>query len=76
MLYSIDSSAYMNFTPYEDEFKIWRSRLTNEQYDRICRDLDSRVSGDEIHTSSWMPGSANVAISSAHDSWSPIGDSS
>jgi len=57
MLYSIDSSAYMNFTPYEDEFKIWRSRLTNEQYDRILRELDSRVSGDEIHTSSWMPGS-------------------
>ena len=46
----------MDFTPYEDEFKTWRSRITNAQYDQIFEELDSRVSGDEIHTSSWIPG--------------------
>ena len=57
MLYSIESGRYMDFTPYENEFKVWRSRLSAEQYDRICDELNSRIAGDEIHTSSWIPGS-------------------
>lgn len=57
MLYSIDKGRYMDFIPYEEEFRIWRRRLTDEQYHRIYEDLNQRIASNEIHTSSWMPGS-------------------
>ena len=56
MLYSIEKRRYMDFIPYEDEFTVWRSRLTDEQYERIFDELNSRIDGDEVHTSSWIPG--------------------
>ncbi len=35
MLYSFDSNQYITDIPHRREFDIWRSRLTDEQFDAI-----------------------------------------
>jgi len=57
MLYNIDKKQYMDFIPYEDDFNTWRRRITEDEYNRIFDELNTRIEGDEIHTSSWIPGS-------------------
>lgn len=57
MLYSIDKGQYIDFTPYENDFRIWKGRLAAKDYDKISIELNARIDGDEIHTSSWIPGS-------------------
>lgn len=44
-------------TPHRREFDRWKSRLSNLEYQAIVDDLNSRIGGTEIQTSSWMPGS-------------------
>ena len=56
MLYSIDTLQPITNIPHKQEFDIWRSRLSDEEYNNIVIDLNSRISEDEVHTSSWMPG--------------------
>ena len=57
MLYSIDSLKFIKDSPHQGFFDQCRSKLTNAEYDAIVHELDQRISGDEVHTSSWMPGS-------------------
>ena len=56
MLYSIESNQYIDHLPHEDDFNKWRSRLTDNEFQAIVDELNERISGDEIHTSSWIPG--------------------
>lgn len=56
MLYSIDSSKYIKDIPYLNEYKSWKGRLSDPEYQAIVKELNSRIEGNEIHTSSWMPG--------------------
>lgn len=56
MLYSIDQDCYIDHIPYENDYKRWRSRLTDAEYEAIAAELESRIEGGEIHTSSWIPG--------------------
>lgn len=55
MLYSIESGQITRI-PHEAEFRIWRSRLTDQQYEAIVEELNSRIQGKEVETSSWIPG--------------------
>lgn len=57
MLYSIDSNKFIQHIPRVAFFNQCRSKLTDTEYDAIVNELNQRISGDEIHTSSWMPGS-------------------
>ena len=57
MLYSLEKNKYIKDIPYKDEFEKWKSSLTNKQYDAIVNKLNNKIDGDEIHTSSWIPGS-------------------
>jgi hypothetical protein len=43
--------------PHKSQFDLWQSRLTANEVDEIFQELENRISGDEIHTSSWIPGS-------------------
>jgi len=56
MLYAIERSHYIYDIPYEVDFKRWRSRLSNAEYEAIVAELNQRIEGAEIHTSSWIPG--------------------
>ena len=57
MLYSVDTQSYITTIPHQGDFNVWRSHLSREDYDAIFAELASRIESDEIHTSSWIPGS-------------------
>jgi len=57
MIYSLDTQSYIHTIPHRREFNTWRSRLSNEEYNTIVNELNNRIEGGEIHTSSWIPGS-------------------
>jgi hypothetical protein len=56
MLYTIDRSHYIDDIPYEADYRRWRSRLSDAEYNSIITELNERIDEGEIHTSSWMPG--------------------
>ena len=56
MLFDIDKGQKIKSIPHRDEYKTWKNRLTTKEFWAIFDELDSRVSADEVHTSSWMPG--------------------
>jgi hypothetical protein len=56
MLIDIDSDKEITHMPHEKSFKIWRSRLSQHEFDAIVEKLNSLIAGNEVHTSSWMPG--------------------
>lgn len=55
MLVSLDRQRITTI-PHAREYRVWRSRLTDAEYDELIRVLTERISGDEIVTSSWIPG--------------------
>jgi hypothetical protein len=57
MLYQIDDGKFVDYIPYEPSFRVWRSRLADQEYDAIVNELNRRIDSDEVHTSSWIPGS-------------------
>ena len=56
MLFDIDGNE-IDQIPHRYEYEVWRSWLAQEDLQAISDELNQRVSGDEVHTSSWMPGS-------------------
>ena len=55
-LYSIDPFQRITYIPHRAEFDVWCSRLTEGQKKTIRTELREMIAGEEIHTSSWMPG--------------------
>jgi hypothetical protein len=56
MLYSIESRSHIRDIPHPQEFAIWRSRLSDEEYQAIVDELNDRITGEDIHSSTWIPG--------------------
>ena len=57
MLYSIESENYIDNIPHQKDYERWRERMADEDYKAVYEELSSRISGSEIQTSSWIPGS-------------------
>lgn len=58
MLFSVDDTQNpIQHIPHHREYRVWRSRLSETQFQRIVTKLNSMIDSDEVHTSSWMPGS-------------------
>ena len=57
MLYSIDSNSRITKIPHKADYDSWRVGISDQEYDAIYSELSSRISGAEIETSSWIPGS-------------------
>lgn len=38
------------------DFIRWRANLSDQDYGKITYELECRINGDNVHTSSWMPG--------------------
>ena len=57
MLYSVDTGSEITKIPHFRDYERWCSRLTDAEYNAIYDELMSRISGSEIETSSWIPGS-------------------
>jgi hypothetical protein len=56
MLLSPDTFEIVKDIPYKKEFTIWKNRLTSVEYETLVTVLAERVSGQQICTSSWLPG--------------------
>lgn len=56
MLYAIERNHYIDDIPYAADYHRWRSRLSDAEYGAIVSELNDKIDGGEIHTSSWMPG--------------------
>lgn len=56
MLFSIDQNDYIDDIPYEKDYRRWRAALTDAEYGAIVTELNGKIDGGEIHTSSWIPG--------------------
>ncbi len=57
MLYSIDSDSFIKKITHRAEYDQWRQRINDTDYQAIYDELNARISGSEIETSSWIPGS-------------------
>lgn len=56
MLYAVDSEEKIEYIPHPHEFELWRSRLSDAEYDAIVNEINSRIGGDEVKTAGWIPG--------------------
>jgi hypothetical protein len=56
MLYSIISQERITNIPYQNDYKRWRAKLPDNDYEAVIAELTQRIEGTEIQTSSWMPG--------------------
>ncbi len=57
MIYSIETQEYLKYIPHKQDYDFWRSRLSDAEYNTIITELQNRIDGKEIATSSWIPGS-------------------
>lgn len=57
MLYSIEADTYIESIPHKADYDRWRRGISDADYQAIYDFLDQRISGSEIETSSWIPGS-------------------
>ncbi len=46
----------INYIPHENDFNVWKSRLTDVEMRAIKNHINSLVDGNEVRTSSWLPG--------------------
>jgi hypothetical protein len=56
VLYAIDSETQITTIPHAQDFQRWRAGLADSEYDAILAELNSRIDGTEVQTSSWIPG--------------------
>jgi hypothetical protein len=57
MLYSIDDTKKpITAIPHDNDYRRWRAKLTNSEYAAIEAELERRLAGGEILTSSWVAG--------------------
>ena len=68
MIYSIGAHKYINYVPHSNEYKYWRSKLSQGEYQLIFDELNNQINSDNIATSSWIPGS-NWTNSVYHPIW-------
>ncbi|OXS26594.1 MAG: hypothetical protein BI182_02485 [Acetobacterium sp. MES1] len=57
MLYSIEAGKYIKSVPHEKEYQKWRKKLSDDDYQKVINELNNRIDGSDINTSSWIPGS-------------------
>jgi hypothetical protein len=57
MLYDLDDNQIRDIPKKrKKEYRIWRSRLADEDFERIKAAIDAAVGGNEIAVSSFIPG--------------------
>ena len=56
MLYSIDTNTYIWTIPHQEDYDIWRSRISDNEYEAIVTELYRKIDSDQIHTLNGNPG--------------------
>lgn len=57
MLYSIETGDKIEGIPHAHTYDLWRTRLSDVEYQAIYDTLAARIDDSQIETSSWIPGS-------------------
>lgn len=58
MLFTIEKKQIFDLPQNRrSDFKRWRSQITDSDYQTIKDELIKHISADDVHTSSWIPGS-------------------
>ena len=50
VLYSLETLQEITHIPHREQYDIWRSRLTDGQFDAICDELSRKIDSNEVHT--------------------------
>jgi hypothetical protein len=53
MLYSIDSNSYIWTIPHREDFDIWRSRISDHEYESIAEEIANKMRSDELSAIEW-----------------------
>lgn len=56
MIYSIESQTVIENVPHIQQFNSWISHLSEDEIHSIKEELNARIEGSEVNTSSWIPG--------------------
>jgi len=56
MIFDIFTKNEIDRIPHKREFDLWRSRLTDSEFNAIVNEINSKITGSEVHTAGWMPG--------------------
>lgn len=57
MIWDIYKNREIKVIPHRREYEAWISRLSYEKIQNIKAEILQRISGDEIATAGWIPGS-------------------
>lgn len=57
MIWDVCNNREINRIPHRMEYNTWMSRLTTQQIEIIKEEILRRISGDEVATAGWIPGS-------------------
>lgn len=57
MLYSMDSMSYVKQVPHKEMHNFLLRNMKHEDLEAIKRELNSKIDSNQVHTSSWIPGS-------------------
>lgn len=56
MLLDISSGQRITKIPHIGDWTLWRSRLSDAQWNAVRDELNARITTTDVHTAGWMPG--------------------
>ena len=54
--YSLETRSYITKVPHNKAYEYWKTLVPPLELQRIFEEFNSTIDGDDIHTSSWIPG--------------------
>lgn len=56
MLFNIDTMKQVKTIPHRKQFEAYKKKLTDIEYLSVVDEINNRIEGKEVNTSSWIPG--------------------
>lgn len=56
MIINIETMKPITKLPHEKEFKSYKKLLSDTELESICEEINYRIDGNKVNTSSWVPG--------------------
>lgn len=56
MLIDIHTRKPITCIPHKENYDTWKKGLSDAEFEAVMSEISNRIGGDEIATSSWLPG--------------------
>jgi RNA binding exosome subunit len=56
MLYDVNTKKKITKIPHRKDYERWRNNISEQDFQKVFEELNSRIDQNEVHTSSWIPG--------------------